>query len=447
MPNYSSQIRLELAKGPASARQLLNSIQISQPTLSRALQSMGEDILRIRMGRSIHYALKDSLRGVADIPIYRVGVDGRVSALGKLTPVRPEGFVMHQGDGVMLHSPSLPWWLMDMRPQGFLGRAYAFRYCTTLGLPSSISDWNDAHVLRGLMAHGHDAMGNLLLGDQARERFLNAPLPQPLQQEAKAEAYVELAKQAASGDLPGSSAGGEQPKFTAFAQTVHGPRHVLVKFSMQDDNPVTQRWRDLLLAEHHALETLAASALQAARSHIIDHAGQRFLEVERFDRVAEMGRRALFSLLCLEAEFIGNASAPWPVIADSLARKGCITPECADNAARLYAFGTLIGNTDMHNGNLSFTGEQGRPYRLAPAYDMLPMGFAPRSGGDLSNGLPPVQLHASVRPAIWLQAMDLATHFLGRIRADDRFSAAFAPCIDSLAAHIEDGRVKADRLG
>ncbi|MGJ4749063.1 HipA domain-containing protein, partial [Leptospira sp. SA-E8] len=137
-------------------------------------------------------------------------------------------------------------------------------------------------------------------------------------------------------------------------------------------NPVVQRWRDLLLAEHHALRTLEACGVQAARSRIVDHEEQRFLEVARFDRVGMSGRRALFSLASLEAEFIGDASAPWPMLAARLAQMKLITSQAAADAALLYAFGALIGNTDMHHGNLSFTADDGFPCALAPAYDMLP---------------------------------------------------------------------------
>lgn len=44
------------------------------------------------------------------------------------------------------------------------------------------------------------------------------------------------------GEIPGSSAGGEQPKFTAYAMTPSGARHVIVKFSELDENPITERW-------------------------------------------------------------------------------------------------------------------------------------------------------------------------------------------------------------
>ena len=447
MPSHADLVRLHLARGPSGARQLLEKIGVSQPTLSRTLSAMGDEVVRIGAARSIQYVLRDTRRGLADIPIYRVGADGKIKHLGLLVPVSPDGFVMQQADGVSLHSDSLPWWLLDMRPQGFLGRAYASRHFEMLGLSPRLADWSDAHMLRALSAHGLDAVGNLLLGDVARDRFLSAPPPAPISGDTKNEAYARLAQEAASGELPGSSAGGEQPKFTTFVETQDGSRHVLVKFTLLDANSVTERWRDLLLAEHHALETLNAYGFLAARSCIIDHAGQRFLEVERFDRVGATGRRALLSLACVEAEFVGNPIARWPVIAEQLANDGHITRESADGAALLYAFGTLIGNTDMHNGNLSFTSEQGRPYALAPAYDMLPMGFAPRSGGGLPDSLPAANLHAGVRNAVWVRALGLAADFLGRVRGESRFSEAFGSCIDALAGHIDEAGAKVARLG
>jgi serine/threonine protein kinase HipA of HipAB toxin-antitoxin module len=300
------------------------------------------------------------------------------------------------------------------------------------------------------MAHGHDAVGNLLLGERARDQFLHSPVPEPIAQAQKGEVYARLAEAAARGEQPGSSAGGEQPKFTAFADTPAGPRHVLVKFSLPDGgaaNATIQRWRDLLLAEHNALQTLAASGIPAAPTDVVDHVGQRFLEVERFDRVGTLGRRGVFSLAALEAEFVGDAPAPWPSLVARLADAGHTDRASVQGAGLLYAFGTLIGNTDMHHGNLSFTSVRGRPYTLAPAYDMLPMGFAPRASGALPAQLPPVHLHACVDNATWRQAWDLAKRFMARIQAEPRFSADFAHCLAGLARHLDDAQAKLARLG
>jgi len=447
MPSHADTIRRRLSAGPLSARQLIEKLGVSQPTISRALTGLGDEVVRIGAAQSIQYALRDATRGLPDIPIYRVDAEGRIRPLGTLVPVRPEGFVMCQEDGTTLHSDGLPWWLFDMRPQGYLGRAYAARHGAELGLPDRLTDWTDTHALRALLVHGHDVVGNLLLGNSARDRFLAAPVPDPVTEEQKAEEYARLALEAACGETTGSSAGGEQPKFTAYAMTPDGPRHVIVKFSELEQGPVSERWRDLLLAEHLALETLREADIPAARSRILDHGGQRFLEVERFDRAGNLGRRALFSLAALDAEFGGAGTGGWPSIARQLANDGQIGPEAADGANLLWAFGTLIGNTDMHSGNLSFVAEQGPPCFIAPAYDMTPMSFAPRSGGGIPDLIAEATLHASVANETWRRAQELARAFLARVIAATGFSHRFGPCIAALEQHIETAGTRIGRLG
>ena len=443
MPKHADILRQRLNSGIANAAQLTEIAGISQPTLSRVLRAMGDDVVRIGAGKSIHYALRDDRRGLPDIAVYRVDAAGRLQHLGELVAVRPEGFVMMEAAGRTLHSEGLPWWLYDMRPQGYLGRAWARQHAAPLGLPASPALWQDHHVLHALLAAGVDVSGNLLLGEHARQRFLQHTLPAPLGEQDKAPVYPQLALQAAAGDIPGSSAGGEQPKFTAYAEN----GHVLVKFSEAEDSPVSERWRDLLLAEHLALQTLNAHGIAAAHSAIIDANGQRFLETVRFDRIGERGRVGLHSLEALDLEFVGKAREGWPTICRELAQHQIIIPQAAEHAALLWAFGTLIGNSDMHGGNLSFINESGRPYALAPVYDMTPMAFAPRSGGGLPESLAAPDLRADIAPAQWRQAHGLAQAWLARVESGARFSPRFAPCIAALHAHIENAAAQLRRLG
>lgn len=438
---------MRLFGGPLSGRQLSEIVGASQPTISRALTELGDEIVRIGAARSIQYTLRDVMRGLPDFPVYRVDVEGRIRQLGMLIPVRPEGFVMCQENGTALHSHGLPWWLFDMRPQGYLGRAYAARHGVELGLPGRLNDWTDTHVLRALLAHGHDVVGNLLLGDIARDRFLAASVPDPIEERQKTKEYARLALEAACGEKPGSSAGGEQPKFTTFAITPDGSRHVIVKFSEMEENPVSERWRDLLLAEHLALNTLREAGIPAAKTRIVDHGNQRFLEAERFDRIGNLGRRALFSLAALDAEFVGAGTGGWPIMVHRLAADGQIRQEAADRADLLWAFGTLIGNTDMHSGNLSFVSEQGRPYDIAPAYDMTPMTFAPRSGGGLQSAMSGASICAGVTNETWRYAEQLACVFLAQMKASTGFSHRFRSCIAALENHIKTASAKIDRLG
>ncbi|MDP3281562.1 MAG: type II toxin-antitoxin system HipA family toxin YjjJ [Nitrosomonas sp.] len=447
MSLHAETIRMRLFGGPLSARQISEIIGVSQPTISRALTELGDEIVRIGAARSIQYTLRDATRGLSDFSVYRVDAEGRIRQLGMLIPVRPEGFVMCQENGVTLHSHGLPWWLFDMRPQGYLGRAYAARYGAELGLPERLTDWADTHALRALLVHGHDVVGNLLLGDIARDRFLAASVPDPIEERQKAKEYTRLAIDAARGEKPGSSAGGEQPKFTTFAITSDGPRHVIVKFSEMEENPVSERWRDLLLAEHLALDTLREPGVPAAKTRIVDHGSQRFLEAERFDRIGNLGRRALCSLAALDAEFVGAGTGGWPIIARRLAADGQIRQEAADRADLLWAFGALIGNTDMHSGNLSFVSEHGRPYDIAPAYDMTSMTFAPRSGGGLPSTVSEASICASVTNETWRYAEQLARVFLAQMKASTGFSHRFGSCIAALEDHIKTASAKIDRLG
>lgn len=437
MSRHSDSLRLLLGQRPMTARQLVENTGLSQPTVSRALAQLSEEIVRIGSGTAIQYAIRDYSRGLEEMPVWRVSDAGQIHKMGTLIPVRPQGFVMIEGDGLGIHSDGLPWWMFDMRPQGYLGRAYATSHAANLGLPQNPENWTETHALKALLAHGDDVVGNLLLGNIARDRFLALPAPTPIAD--RDEAYPRLALAAGAGEIPGSSAGGEQPKFCAYTEK----GHVLVKFSAPDDNPVTERWRDLLLAEHLALATLDVT------SELIDIGSQRFIELPRFDRIGELGRIGVCSLKALDAEFVGDAMAAWPVIVGRLATASVVQPEAVGGAALLWAFGTLIGNTDMHTGNLSFISTDGRPYQLAPVYDMLPMGFAPRSGGGLVDMLAPAYLSGEIDGDVWRHALQLAVVFLEKIRhaaIAGGFSDSFTPCVASLAQHIEDASVRVARM-
>ncbi|MBB5204946.1 serine/threonine protein kinase HipA of HipAB toxin-antitoxin module [Inhella inkyongensis] len=421
---------------------------MSQATVSRAISELGDAVLRIGDGRSVFYSLIDS-SWIAAIPVHRVDAEGKLHELGQLIPVRPEGFVMQRMDGTLQHSDSLPWWLADARPQGFLGRAFAHRHAEALGLPKSLADWSDRHALKALVALGHDSPGNVLLGAAARTAFLTAAAPRAIARAQRPDAFARLAALAAEGELPASSAGGEQPKFTAYAQTPAGARHVIVKFSPPERNAVTARWRDLLGAEHLALMTLREAGVLAANTELLDLGEQRFLQVERFDRIGPLGRRALHSLGSLDDEFVGNRQAPWPAAVRQLVRARVVAQQAEEPAALLYAYGLLIGNTDMHMGNLSFFSEPGQLCQLAPAYDMLPMGFAPTPSGTLRDALPALQLPAEVPPRVWPQALGLAQRFVAALQQllqTGTISPDFQPCAQAIAQRLAQAQRQVERM-
>ncbi len=423
-----------LRKSPMPPSQLIEKLAISQPSFSRAIKRLGERVVKIGKGKSIHYARRKR----ADVPVFRVNEEGCVCRVGVLVAVSPEGYVLRQEEGRTQYSENLPWWLLDAVPQGYLGRAIAQGLPKTLGFNSNIKRWNDAEVLRFLQLFGEDHVGNVLLGDDAVNRFLNLPHQESVQDKA---IYTQLAHHASTGDKPGSSAGGEQPKFTVYAQVAGEPKHLLVKFSEAQENPVSERWRDLLLIEHLALNTLNAFGVLAARTSIVDIASQRFLEVERFDRVGESGRRDVVSLRALDAEFVGKGDEIWPEIVKNLPveQSTVALVEC------VWAFGFLIGNTDMHLGNLSFIGcESG--YILSPIYDMTSMAFAPTSGGGLRDTLILDTLNLTISIASWKKAIVMVESFLSLVKQERKLSGRFTPCVIALDTHISRFRVQIDKL-
>jgi hypothetical protein len=101
----------------------------------------------------------------------------------------------------------------------------------------------------------------------------------------------------------------------------------------------------------------------------------------------------------------------------------------------------------MHAGNLSFVSEQGRPYSLSPAYDMLPMAFSPTAGGIVRDTISAAYLHPSVDGLIWQEARKLAEEYQTRLSNDARFSAAFQHCINALGRHVDEASQRIGRMG
>jgi serine/threonine protein kinase HipA of HipAB toxin-antitoxin module len=190
----------------------------------------------------------------------------------------------------------------------------------------------------------------------------------------------------------GSSAGGEQPKFLAVLQGERSApevlQHVIVKFTPPHDTPFGQRWRDLLLAEHLAAQVLTRHGIAAARTRIEATDTRTYLISERFDRFGAHGRCHAVSIGAVHKAFVPDSYTHWAASSAALARQGRLPDADHHTIATLLAFGRLIGNCDMHAGNLAlFVAlddlRRGR-FRLAPAYDMLPMRWRPSAslGGN-----------------------------------------------------------------
>ena len=412
-------------------------MKISQPTLSRAITSLGpQRIVRIGRARSTRYARRSERPG-NECPIYLIDESGQAVHLGVLYELCRGEWQFQQDspwkslrgdvfrDGLY---PGLPWFLQDMRPCGFLGRCFAHSHAQALQASRNPDDWSDALVLEALRRFGQDMLGALIVGREMLEqvRSLADHGREALTETETPRAYPQMAEQALAGEWPGSSAAGEQPKFTATVLGSGGEiRHVLVKFSGDMKLPESRRRSDLLRAENLANRVLSEKGLLCARSRIICSAGRTFLESDRFDRCGAAGRRAVVSLEALDAAYLGVNGLPWNRAAVALRDAGWLSAADAEHLTFLWWFGVLTGNTDMHYGNIAFYLDPNPPLRLAPLYDMVPMFYRPGLEGKLPSDLLKLALPPPEELPSWRVAADSARKYWEQIAHDQDVSSGF----------------------
>lgn len=406
--------------GVGTSTELQTRLGLSQPTVSRALAALIKQgrLLKVGAARSQQYLLPRHIEGVgSQIGIVRVDTQGRVSPFANMVALSGGRFWVNEADGLTQLHDGLPWFLDDMRPQGFMGQTFVQNH-PELSLPVDLRHWNDDHALKAMVLAGDDLPGNLIVGEQALARYLSGVRQIAVVQDPEVD-YPKLAMLAMQGAQPGSSAGGEQPKFSAL---ING-QAMLVKFSPSGDAPGDQRSRDLLVCEHLALRTLAAAGLPAAESQIVIAGGRVFLQSRRFDRT-EKGRIGMVSLLAYDAQYVGEMDN-WSATAQRMSARQLMTSQDAQQLQLLEAYGLLIANTDRHYGNISFLLEDD-DWRLSPTYDMLPMFYAPVKGELVERDFASRKLQPTSHTlAVWPQAKQLAQQFWQSVAADARVSDAF----------------------
>ncbi len=451
-------LRLQVS-GAMTAQALADALGVDRSTVSRGLSRLGDSVVALGAARRARYALRRPVRTIGDRwPIYRLDENGRAREWAELHALHGGFLIEWAGPAPAWAerafdregwSEGFPFFLGDVRLQGFLGRQEARRVAEALALPADPRRWGDDDTLVFLHAEGGDVPGNVIVGDtllrRALARQLNAATDDAVPEAERATRYPGLAVRVTANGLPGSSAGGEQPKFlTAVRRDDDAVQHVLVKFSPPMETPVGRGWADLLAAEGQALAVLAERGLATAGARVLDAGGRRFLEVIRHDRVGSHGRRGVVSLEASHAALTGGPASDWPMAVESLGRAGLIDETGLAVVRRLHSFGELIGNSDMHFGNLSFWLDDTLPFRPAPAYDMLPMAWAPTSLGEFVD--PALRVFAPRPPlpgvlAEWCDAAAWAAEFWRRV-ADDkrvsRFSVARAREAGAVVARMRE---------
>ena len=436
------------AKGPSAAPELARELGVSQPTFSRLIASMGSRVVRIGRARATRYALtREIARAGCRWPLYRLDADGASHRLGVLTALHGDAFHFDAETALpaFLHGdfrdglfPGLPWFLDIQRPQGFLGRSFARRVAPDIGVPEDLSRWTPDDIVLALLRHGDDEAGDLILGEYGLRTAQSARLSRPdaFAENERAMRYPQLAEDALQGDIVGSSAGGEQPKFTATLSDEAGHRPVIVKFSDRTDTASGRRWADLLRAETCANRVLREHGISTADCEVLEADGRVFLESTRFDRSAVLGRSGFIDLAAIDAAFYGHGSIRWQTFADALERDGWIDGDDAASLRTIGWFGELIANNDMHLGNAGLILCDERPLRLAPVYDMLPMRFRPSANGEVvarSYDVPPP---LPEQRDDWHRAAAAAGRFWRAVSEDTAISENFRAIADGASAKL-----------
>jgi len=382
------KLQLALKQGPGKTSFLLKELDVSQPTFSRLWTTVRDGVV-LGAGKARQYALRRHLPGVdAPIPVFRVSERGAVEPIGYLNVLQGEFYAMTplQGTTYEIYR-GIPFFIGDLRPQGFLGRMEPSKH-RDLDLPANILLWTDEQVLKYISRRSENAAGDLILGNESYARHIGSFAVEErlvILDDQRPVRYPVMAEDSMQGEAPGSSAGGEQPKFTAVIR--RGDRaelveHVIVKFSPQVSTPSGRRWGDLLICEHLALEVLIRNGIPAAQTSVLELEERIFLEVVRFDRVGLRGRRPMATFSALDGD-LGMMDQNWTAVARELGRLGELPDEDITTVEILDLYGSLIGNTDKHHGNIAVAWTLERKHRLLNAYDMLPMLYRPNSHGEI----------------------------------------------------------------
>lgn len=403
-----SGVAKELSRGVLRAADLRERLGVSPATLMRLVRNVGSDVVRIGRGRATQYALRqpwptlDSSR----FPLFRVTDTGAAVPAGDLMTLAARQSVWMPTGRI---SDGLPSELVDARPSGFMGRLFPVMHAD-LRLPPRVADWSDHHILLAMSRRGEDVPGNLIVGEESFSRW------QQLQYgPSNRDDYPALAEATIAGRPPGSSAGGERPKFGALVEG----RHMLVKFAARGTaaDGVARRWCDLIVLEGLALGVVRARGIAAAQTNVIETPSHWFLESGRFDRIGVGGRTAVLSLSAVH----GDLADSWARAATSLRDARRLSDDDARRLRWLDAFGALIGNADRHQYNVLFFAE-GAALRLAPAFDQVPTLYSPTADGQVPARVFAVQLVTPDTLDVWDDARDAAREFWAQGGDDARLS-------------------------
>lgn len=426
-----------MSQGPTPASELADRFRVDRSTITRTLGDLGKELASFGATRRTRYALRRKVREMdAVFPLYRIDDHGRAHHWGQLEAFHrawrmswtsaPPDWASRFSDPEAVWKV-LPFFLGDFLCQGPLPAAAGRSH----RLPDDPSRWDEDDALQFVASWGEDLPGDLVVGDDCLRRALALQVtPDAESSLAPHQAmlrYPEWAARTAAGWSPGGASAPGQAVFMAtLEESSLERRPVVVKFSPPMSQLHGRRWADLLAMEFHALSVLAEAGLPTAPCRLIDAGGRRFLEIARWDRTPQGGRRGYVSLGALQGALSGESRTDWTGRVVDLHGAGLVDAATIHESRRLQAFAEFVGAVGPLSGDLHFQFTDTLPLALAPLAGLAPLFWAPGPQGELMerNFAPQPPVPASAEA--WREMLPLAREFWVRVIADQRVSREFA---------------------
>lgn len=421
--------------GEQTAANAATHLRVTGSTITRAVKAFGSEVITIGRGQHTRYARPlYAYSERAQWPLFWVSATGEVSEFALASLVKP-GAIHVYGAGLNVRSSvDLTWALTPLNLRGFFGRAQRQQLgAVATNWDAKTEQWSVAQRVFAAQSATLDYAGAVVFGEDALRVWQQASSVSVVSDDITTLAahYDTLADSANDGRVAGSSADGEQPKFSTRVTDANGNiRDVLVKFSPPRGTPFGERWNDLLHAEAHAAATLANAGFDVPHTCIVSSEKRTYLESARIDRTGARGRKHLLPLSSVHGAFIASAQQHWPDTVRRLIAQKRLPMSALETTQTLFAFGQLIGNTDMHFGNLSVIADTPQQlargqFTLAPVYDMLPMRFAPNAHDDFGYTDFTPTASAVLSDVVQANAKALSRTFWDRCAADRNVSEAW----------------------
>lgn len=317
-------------------------------------------------------------------------VAGRLDVVGNTVPFTYGRSYLERDERIALYLPELP-----LRPGRIMPQAAEIAGCIADAAPdawgqrvilnhrigSGAADTGELSWLTYLLESGSERIGALDFQLSPEEYVPRSQGEAQLSELAglaesarKVEQGIPLSPALDQALLHGSSVGGARPKVLLS----DGRRRLIAKFSSTTDTfPVVK-------GEFVAMELARRAGIDAAVVELAEALGKDVLVVERFDRPASGGRRAMVSALTiLGLDEWGGRYASYEALADEVRARFAEPKATLRELFSRLTFNILSGNTDDHARNHAAFWD-GAELTLTPAYDICPL---PRSGGEASQAM------------------------------------------------------------